>query len=200
MIVLEIFKLHKLPGPILTLLKSASGCYLFISVFLQHAHYTYDDKWPFLLVNATRTTVEKQAKHDCTLCISEKLREMRTVFLSLTMGFISSQYGLTKAQTKHFVYSHPRARIHAHTHTHTQPDLSPQDVGTGWRSAVWGSRPAFPLGWHSAHINSTSLQKPLMQGRVLTVFWQWITICQPWPLFDCWSHWKTDLWQEQRLI
>lgn len=94
----------------------------------------------------------------------------------------------------------PRTYTCTHTHTHTQPDLSPQDVGTGWRSAVWGSRPAFPLGWHSAHINSTSLQKPLMQGRVLTVFWQWITICQPWPLFDCWSHWKTDLWQEQRLI
>lgn len=118
-IVLEIFKPHKLPGHILTVLKSASDCFLFISVFLQHAHYTYDDEWPFLLVNVTQATVEKQAKQDWTLCISEKLREMRIVFLSLTMGYISSQYGLTKAQTKHFVYSHPRACIHAHTHTYT---------------------------------------------------------------------------------
>lgn len=39
-----------------------------------------------------------------------------------------------------------------------------------------------------------------MQGPALTVLWQWVTICQAWPLSDCRCHRKTDLWWEQRLI
>lgn len=86
----------------------------------------------------------------------------------------------------------------------TLPDtlLHPPSVRVGdvRLSGVPSIGPAFPPGWHPAYINSPFLQKPLMQGLVLTVLWQWVTIRQPWPPYDGWSHWKTDLWREQRLI
>lgn len=79
------------------------------------------------------------------------------------------KYALANAQTQHF----PSPTTYVHTCTHTRTPLHPFPHilrGEVRLSAVWSSRPVFPLAWHSAHINSPPLQKPLMQGRVLTVF------------------------------
>lgn len=165
--------------------------------------------WPFPLVNVTQTTGgnrENRIAHCGPVRNWEKWEESASiVFLSLALGFISSQNThllkhrentLTLPATHVYTCAH----VHMATHTPTPPPFPHILRGEVRLSAVWGSRPVFSHGWHPAHVNSPSLQKPLMQGPALTVLWQWVTICQPWPLCDCRSHWKTDLWREQRLI
>lgn len=170
-------------------------------------HYIYCDMWPFPLVNVTQTiggNRENRITHCAPVRNCEKWKESAsTVFLSPALGFITSQNTHLLKLRENTLTLFP-TRVYActwqHTHTHTPPPFLHILRGEVRLSALWGSRPVFPLGWHPAHVNSPSLQKPLMQGPALTVFWQWVTICQPWPLSDCRSHWKTDLWREQRLI
>lgn len=122
------------------------------------------------------------------------------ISLPLAMHFITSQnpHLLNHREDIFSVWAvHGTARTLAHSHSSTLSHILSGEVRL---RAVWGSRSVFPHGWHPAHVNGPFLQKLLMQGPVLTVFWQWVSICQPWPLSDCRSLWKTDLWQEQRLI
>lgn len=160
--------------------------------------------WPFPLVNVTQT-IGGLGKQDRTLCTSEKLWEMRRkcqyCFSFSSIGiYHQPKYALAQAQRRYFNSLLMYMCAQGDTQPHTPPPFLHILRGEVRLSAVWGSRTVFPLSWHPAHVNRPALQKPLMQGPVLTVFWQWVTICQPWPLSDCRSLWKTDLWWEQRLI
>lgn len=173
------FKLHS---------PSASG---YISP--EHAHYIYYDMWPFPLENVTQTTGgdrENSIAHCAPVRNCEKWElSASIIFLSLALGFIASQNAhLIKRRENTLTVMHASvcfnctAQVHKYTRQractltflHPFPHFLRGEVRL---SFVWGSRPGFSLGWHPPHVNSHSLQKPLMQAPAQTVFWQWATIC-----------------------
>lgn len=66
----------------------------------------------------------------------------------------SSEKTLTATTTKH-------SERHTLTLLHPFPHILRVEVRL---SAVWGSRPAFPLGWHPAHVNSPLSSKATNAG------------------------------------
>ena len=167
-----------------------SGC-----ISPKHAHYIYDDMWPFPLVNVKHRPQREDRQNRIAHCAPvrnwEKGEERaRIVFLSLALGFRTSQ-------SMHLLEQ--RENTHTSTHTHTwrhTPAPFPHILrGEVRLSAVCGAGGLFLLaGTLPMHMSGFFLQT---QAAALTV-----TYDPPAPDAVCLprSPWKTDLWREHRLI